>query len=102
MLWMLDNGIAVSDASPQDICSGRPTRHCNTNSSFITGYTEDDKLANVYDLLGCAREYSMELFQSKERVARGGSNEGQVAPSHGGSYYTIYDWGISSRLVLYT
>ena len=63
LLWMYNDGkepsIDVNSSTPKDICEGKPTRGHGSNSTIQTGVTEKDKLANVYDLLGCNSEFSM-------------------------------------------
>ncbi len=64
MLWMYNDGnaptIDVKNQTPNDICEGTPMRNFNEERSRITGCREYDKLANIYDLLGCTYDCGME------------------------------------------
>ena len=62
--WLFENGVDVTSYPPKDVCSGNPTRsgHYTDYSNYAlypTGSSEDDKLGNIYDLLGCTSEYSL-------------------------------------------
>ncbi len=64
MIWMTDNGINVR--------SGTPISGATRNTGIETGKEENDKLNNIYDLLGCRRDWTLEAWSSDTRVFRGG------------------------------
>ena len=83
MLWMYNDGnapyIDITSNSPKDICEGTPTRSKNNGSvECITGRSEDDKLANIYDLIGCEYDCGMEASGDAWRVDRGSRFERQL------------------------
>ena len=99
VLWMYNDGKAPSidttSSTPKDICEGNPTRSCNSYSSEYTGYQENDKLANVYDLLGCTQEWGMEASGTDERGYHGGGYNDKASLGYCGSYRPYdqyYDW----------
>lgn len=52
------------------------------NSTEVTGSEPDDFIRNVYDLYGCHREWTLEAYQSINRVNRGGGFESSpVSPA---------------------
>ena len=50
------------------------------NSTTKTGSKDTDVINNIYDLYGCHKEWTLEAFQSKHRVKRGGSSGGGGSP----------------------
>ena len=104
MLWMYNNGIYITQTQPKDITGKQSSK--NSNSSCITGSAETDKLANIYDTIGCTYDWSMEWYHKSGdqdgRVGRGGCYVYDVSP--GGRVEFAPNTGISglgSRLTLY-
>lgn len=89
--WMQDKGV--------EVCSKTPNGAKN-NTSMVTGSYESDKIKNVYDLLGCCYEYTLEAYYKDYRVYRGtdnfASNRGLIIPeekdsnSYHGTRFTLY------------
>lgn len=89
--WMVARGTTVTS-----IPSGT-----KRNISRITGatkngsYTFNDKIKNIYDILGNSREWTAEANGTNKRVYRGGYYGGDVVPSNYGDIsanFTYYDW----------
>ena len=90
MLWMYNYEtepyINIKSITPKDISTGNPTRSKDRDNIYtVTGATEDDKLANVYDLLGSNREWSMIANGSMYRMYRGGYYNMDGSPCYRGS-----------------
>ena len=51
------------------------------NSTEVTGSDPDDFIRNVYDLYGCHREWTLEAYQSINRVNRGGGSGSIASPA---------------------
>ena len=62
LIWMQKNGINVSLPEPIDGASG--------NKEKETGVDEDDKLNNIYDILGNSYEWTLEANNIYGRVGR--------------------------------
>lgn len=70
---------------------------------------EKDKLNNIYDLLGCNKELTLEGYYEQSRVFRSGSRDSSGVQSTNGLYYrhekgllgTYFSAFHSSRIVLY-
>ena len=98
MIWMQENGIDVSLFTPNDFDGTATSR----NTTRITGAKLEDKLNNIYDLLGNSHEWTLEADMIYSRTYRSGSfqNSSQL-------YYRYSigpknnDEGISSRMTLY-
>ncbi len=99
--WMQSNGIDVTNGTPTDI-TGNPT---SRNTTRTTGPQTDtnDKLCNIYDLLGNSREWTMEANSTYRREYRGGVYDQSYAPAkrYDGGISTLTDNYCSARLSLY-
>lgn len=78
MNWMLERNI--------DVTSGAPTTPEGTkvrnNSSRITGSKTEDKLNNIFDLLGNSSEMTLEASRTVGRAGRGGNHRYGDSPSY--------------------
>ena len=94
MNWMAKLGVEVD--------SETPITGATNNTSRTTGSEENDKIKNVYDLLGNSYEWTLEAIYSSYRVYRGGSYLNSYSPAYR-DYYSPYDTYSfsSSRLTLY-
>ena len=110
LLWMYNDGkmpsIDILSKSPNDICEGNPMRNANEvnweSGNYITGYLEDDKLANIYDLLGCNSDWSMVACYIYRATMGGQGNWTFPVAGTGSPAATMENMGgASSRLVLY-
>ena len=63
MLWMQENGVDVKSTI-------KPTETAGRNISKVTGQKSNDLLNNVYDLWGCHYEWTLEAYDSNNRVFR--------------------------------
>lgn len=103
MKWLQKNNIDVSQSPPKGF--ERNNGEAYTSSSrrpSTTGTVESDKLNNIYDLLGNAKEYSMERCEDYYRAARGGEAGYSVQPSNRldiTPYSNLQNYG--SRMALY-
>ena len=89
--WMVARGTTVTS-----IPSGT-----KRNRSRITGatkngsYTFNDKIKNIYDILGNSREWTAEANGTNKRAYRGSYYGGDAVPSNYGDIsadFTYYDW----------
>lgn len=84
MRWMSSNSITVT--------SSRPVTGAKKNKNkMATGTEKNDKLNNIYDLLGCNYEWTQEAASNKRRNIRGGCYNYEVAPSYRVSDGPIYN-----------
>ena len=67
MNWMVKNNIDVSLKNPVDLSIGISTKNTNTT----TGTHIEDKLSNIYDLLGTNFEWTQEAYGIYGRITRG-------------------------------
>ena len=94
--WMVANNVTVSSTTP----SGK-----SKNTSRITGatkYTKDettetfnDKIQNIYDILGNSREWTAEAYRTDGRAYRGGCYDDNYAPrnrTYGNAFFASYDY----------
>ncbi len=65
------------------MCSGVSK---NSSDEKITGSEANDKLCNVYDLLGCCYEWTLESNYGNSRVGRGGTYLDNNSPSYRHDY----------------
>ncbi len=68
--WIRANGTDITSNNPVDISIG--TVIANADSNRVTGSQGKDKMNNIYDLLGCRREWTQECKETAYRVFRGG------------------------------
>ena len=68
MIWMQGNGIKVNLETPTDL-DGTTT---SENTARTTGREPNDKLNNIYDLLGNSYEWTLEARNTNSRTHRGG------------------------------
>ena len=68
MIWMQGNGIKVNLETPTDL-DGTTT---SKNTARTTGREPNDKLNNIYDLLGNSYEWTLEARNTNSRTHRGG------------------------------
>ena len=104
MKWMQGNGIKVTSSTPKDLSIGATSK----NTTRVTGGANSgetvskDKLSNIYDLLGNSCDWTIEAYDTHNRVRRGGSYYGSSSPEYRGNCYpndtTSY---YASRLALY-
>jgi len=60
----------------------------NYSNILLTGSNDSYSTANIYDLAGNLEEWTMEVYNSNTRVARGGNNSVQAASQRNYSYST--------------
>ena len=73
MIWLSNNGINVASGKPITTeCPNGAEKNKGDNGSSVsyTGVVETDKLNNLYDLIGNAREWTLESFKDYGRVPR--------------------------------
>ena len=91
MNWMMEHEI--------DIVSLNNTIY---NNSKQTGSKEKDLLKNIYDIYGCHKEWTLEVFTLNSRVFRGGFYNGCNIISERFGYYPEHSYDeYSTRLALY-
>lgn len=95
LIWMQKNGVKVTYTEPVSDTDGNGYVR---NTTSICGNEIDDKLNNVYDLLGNRREMTMEAYGSNIRVRRSGDKDDEknitlrqtsgsnAVPTYSGSY----------------
>ena len=84
MNWMQGNGIDVKSATPTDTGRtgiGGGTTSRNTNNERKTGEESNDRLNNIFDLLGNRVEWTREARNNNFRVRRGGDYHYNYTPS---------------------
>ena len=92
LMWLIESG----NKTKEEICNstswGNYSNNTETGHGIIqsTGYSENWKANNIYDLAGNVREWTMEAYDTYSRVYRGGNYNtyGSVHPASGRSYYT--------------
>ena len=100
MMWMKNYGYNVTSNEPKEGVS------MNMNED-ITGIEGDiDIMNNIYDIIGCNNEYTMEwIMNGKCRTFRGTSKDfgSSLCPAERGAWQPIHGtWDfISSRMTLY-
>lgn len=67
MNWLIKNNIDISSKKPVDLSIGTATK----NTTTTTGSHTQDKLSNIYDLLGGNFEWSQEAYGTYGRITRG-------------------------------
>ncbi len=94
MNWMAKLGVEVD--------SETPITGATNNTSRTTGSEENDKIKNVYDLLGNSYEWTLEASYSNYRVYRGGGYDFSLSPAYRNYDLPLLTYSsISSRLTLY-
>jgi len=94
MNWMAKLGVEVD--------SETPITGATNNTSRTTGSEENDKIKNVYDLLGNSYEWTLEAYDSNSRVIRGGNYDYSNSPAYRYGINPNYTYSDdSSRLTLY-
>ena len=78
MIWMQENGIKVNSETPTDL-DGTTT---SKNTERTTGTEQNDKLNNIYDLLGNSLEWTLEANSAPSRTIRGGVYSISYSPSN--------------------
>ena len=100
MIWMQGNGIDVTSSTPKNL-EGIAT---SKNTNRTTGTEPNDKLNNIYDLLGNSFEWTLEANDTVNRTYRGGKYNYSFSPSYRSLDYNL-PYGpyskSSSRLALY-
>ncbi len=97
VIWMDSNGINVFNTPTYDVTGESRT---NNTGYFVTGNTEDDKLCNIYDLLGGHDEWTLQAVDKSSRATRGGNNTWTESVQHRGWCEPVTS-GIGSRPSLY-
>ena len=98
MIWMQGNGIDVTSATPTDLDGTTTSR----NTARTTGTEQNDKLNNIYDLLGNSLEWTLEANGTSYRTYRGGRYGYSYSPSERyGDITCSTDSHVSVRLTLY-
>ena len=71
LIWLIESG----NKTITDICNSKEWgNHYGTwEAEKVSGYSENWKAANIYDLAGNMNEWTMENCYSTERVTRGGA-----------------------------
>ena len=104
--WLENSGIKVNDSSTYGNYSNSqsPANVDGYGNKQVTGYSENWKVKNIYDLAGNTYEWTNEVYSS-DRVIRGGNyanygSNNSVSYRH---YYGVSDTGgyFSFRLQLY-
>ena len=85
-----------------NVYSKMPVSGAMNNTTRVTGSNENDKMKNVYDLLGNSYEWTLEASVSHSRVHRGGFYEDNISPA-GRRIYSPNGTGDNrgSRITLY-
>ena len=91
MKWMQKNNI--------DVSSTEPLEGTIANTGNTTGSIEEDKLNNIYDLIGGKNEFTMEAKLNHKRVYRG--NVEKVTSGRDEEHAAIPKNYIGSRLSVY-
>lgn len=91
MKWMQKNNI--------DVSSTEPLEGTIPNTGNTTGNIEEDKLNNIYDLIGGKNEFTMEAKLNHKRVYRG--NAEKVTSGRNEEHAAIPKNNIGSRLSVY-
>ena len=76
MIWMQGNGIVVTEKTPINL-EGKTT---SRNTARTTGTEPNDKLNNIYDLLGNSTEWTLEKYDSMGRTLRGVNFNSSYSP----------------------
>ena len=98
MIWMQGNGIDVISATPTNL-EGKTT---SKNTARTTGTEPNDKLNNIYDLLGNNFEWTLEASNTGYRTYRGGNYDSSRSPVNRNYYSPDSNGSIcSTRLTLY-
>ena len=100
LIWMQSNGIDVTSENPINL-EGTTT---SKNTTRVTGSKAEDKLNNIYDLLGNGFEWTLEARDINRRVYRGESYAGKDDGGNLIDWINYPSWNneiFSSRLTLY-
>ena len=63
----------------------------NQDTNRRTGVMPADKLKNIFDLYGLRFEWTLEAYNTRHRVRRGGSYSSSISPSYCGNYDPFYN-----------
>lgn len=92
--WMQTNDV--------DVTSTTPVTGADINLDRTTGTKKEDKILNIYDILGNSYEWTLEAYSTNDRTIRGGSYVNSVSPSNRYSNNAFDSYGYNSaRSALY-
>ena len=92
--WMQTNSV--------DVTSPTPVPRADRNQNRTTGTKEEDKILNIYDILGNSYEWTLEAYNSYDRANRGGYYDDSYSPRYRYYYRANYGNGCySTRSALY-
>ncbi len=96
--WMQSTGI---DARAEASSSNNTARNSDTNRR--TGVVANDKINNIYDIFGLRFEWTMEAYNTYNRILRGGTCDSYYSPSFrwGDNPVDTYPYRDGSRSTLY-
>ena len=107
LIWLIESG----NKTKEEICNSTSWGNYSNNTETghgnrqSTGYSENWKANNIYDLAGNVWEWTMEAFNTNYRVDRGGSYNygGSIYPASNRYNYnpTLSNFNVGGRLALY-
>ena len=86
--WMQTNSV--------DVTSTEPVTGAIKNPDRTTGTKEEDKILNIYDILGNSYEWTLEAYDTNYRAGRGGDFLYSHSPSDRHNYNASYSYGYHS------